>query len=122
MCGRLRHEVHAAEDDVCRLRPSSRFLGQLEAVAHDIGELDHLIALVVVTQHEHLVPEGGLGGTSPFHQAPVRRCRQLTGALDASLGGEVAALTEDEQGQRGVARLFRCGAHASIVCRLKSHP
>src|SRR5665647_248371 len=40
----------------------------------------------------------------------------VTGTLDASLGGEVAALAQDQQRQRGVAKRFQCGTHALIVC------
>ena len=59
--GRLGHEVHAAEDDVLRLRPRGRVAGELERVAGDVGELDDLVALVVVPEHEHLLAERLLG-------------------------------------------------------------
>ena len=60
--GGLGHEVDAAEDDVVRLRA---FLGedrQPERVAAGVGPTHHLVALVVVAQHEDPVAEGGLGG------------------------------------------------------------
>ena len=50
--GRLGHEVHAAEDDALGIRPGGGLLGQLEGVAGDVGELDDLVALVVVAEHE----------------------------------------------------------------------
>jgi len=106
-----------AEDDVWRVRPRGCFLGQLEAVARDVGELDHLVALIVVAQDEDLVPESSPRVPCAFDQTRVRRCWQLTGTLDAALGGELAALAEDEQRQRRATWLFRCGAHAAIVCR-----
>src|SRR5674476_1173682 len=53
-------------------------------------------------------------------QTRVGGCRQLTGTFDAPLGGELATLTQDEQGQSGVGLLFRC-AHALIVCRRPGH-
>ena len=114
--GRLGHEVHAAEDDVRRVRAGGRLLGQLEGVAGDVGELDDLVALVVVAEHEDPVAERGLGGAGALDEAGVGGRRQVAGALDAALGGEVAAVTEDEQGQRGVAWLLSRCAHASIVC------
>ena len=70
--GALGHEVHAAEHDVRRVRPGRGLLGQLERVAGDVGELDDLVALVVVAEHEHLVAERGLGQPGP---APPGRGR-----------------------------------------------
>ena len=53
--GRLGHEMHAAEDDVRGVGSVRGVAGELERVAGDVGELDHLVALVVVPEHEHLV-------------------------------------------------------------------
>ena len=50
--GRLGHEVHAAEHDELRLRAGRRLAGELERVTGDVGELDDLVALVVVAEHE----------------------------------------------------------------------
>jgi hypothetical protein len=53
----LRHEVHAAEDDVLRLAALRRVLGEGERVAALIGELDDVLALVVVAQDDDVVAE-----------------------------------------------------------------
>ena len=118
--GRLGHEVHAAEDDVRRVRPGRSLLRQLEAVAGDVGELDDLVALVVVTEHEHRVAERRLGLARASHQAGVGRGGQVAGALDAALGVQVAALSEhEERHQRGAGvGAFACDRrHLPIVCR-----
>src|SRR5665647_2472269 len=114
--GRLRHEVHAAEDDVCRLRACGRFLGKLEAVARHIGELNDLVALVVVAEDEDLFAEGSLGDPCTFDQTRLRGRRQLATERGVECPGELATLTQDEQGQRSAVWLVRCGAHALIVC------
>jgi hypothetical protein len=77
--GRLGHEVHAAEDDELRLRAGRRLLRELEAVARDVGELDDLVALVVVAEHEHPVAERLLGARGAVDQRRVGGRRQLTG-------------------------------------------
>ena len=94
--GRLGHEVHAAEDDVLRLRPRSGVARELERVAGDVGELDHLVALVVVPEHEDLLAEPLLGPARPSHQVGVGGGRQVAGALDAALGGAVGAQAQGE--------------------------
>ena len=48
--GRLGHEVDAAEDDELGLGPGGGVAGELERVAGDVGELDDLVALVVVAR------------------------------------------------------------------------
>jgi hypothetical protein len=88
----LGHEVHAAEHDVRRVRPCRSLLGQLEAVAGHVCELDDLVALVVVAEHEHLVAEGGLGAAGAGDEVGVGRGRELARALDALLREGVAAV------------------------------
>ena len=83
--GDFGHEVHAAEDDVLGLGPGGRVLGQLERVAGDVGELDDLVALVVVAEDEHRVAERRLGRAGPRHQRRVGAGGQLAGAVDAAL-------------------------------------
>ena len=48
--GGLGHEVDAAEDDELGIVAAGRLLGELEGVAGDVGELDDLVALVVVAR------------------------------------------------------------------------
>ena len=50
--GALGHEVDTAEHDVVGLWPGGRVARQLERVAGDVRERDHLVALVVVAEHE----------------------------------------------------------------------
>ena len=106
--GRLGHEVHPAEDDPRRVRPRGGLLGELERVTGDVGELDDLVALVVVTEDEDLVAEGLLGRAGTSDQVGVRGGGEVSGALDASLGVQVAALAEHEEGERSSRR----GRHA----------
>jgi len=50
---RLGHKVNAAKDNVSGLAATGSVAGQLERVAAKIGELDHLVLLVVMAQdHE----------------------------------------------------------------------
>ena len=88
--GRLGHEVHAAEDDELGLRPGRRLARELERVAGDVGELDDLVALVVVAEHEDPVAERRLGRAGARDQVGVGGGGQVAGALDAPLGVEVA--------------------------------
>jgi hypothetical protein len=49
----LSHKVHTTEDDeFCRTLLGGS-LSQLERVASDIGELDYLIALIVVAKNHY---------------------------------------------------------------------
>ena len=48
--GALGHEVHAAEDDELGVGMPADFAGELVGVADVVGELDHLVALVVVAE------------------------------------------------------------------------
>ena len=95
--GRLGHEVHAAEDDVLRLRSGGRVAGQLERVAGHVRERDHLVALVVVTEHEHPLLEPLLRADRPGDQVGIGGRRQVAGTLDPALGGVVGAEAEREQ-------------------------
>ena len=56
VCG-LGHEVHAAEDDVLRLRSLRRVLRERERVAALIRELDDVLALVVVAEDDEPAAE-----------------------------------------------------------------
>ena len=44
---------------------------ELERVAGHVGELDDLVALVVVTEHEHPVAERRLGGAGALDQLGI---------------------------------------------------
>ncbi len=71
--GRLGHEVHAAEDDVGGLVVVRREPGQLERVADRVGPLDHLVALVVMTEDHEPVTERFLGGGDAGFERVGRR-------------------------------------------------
>ena len=119
--GALGHEVHAAEDDELRLGVRGGLLGELERVAGDVGELDDLVALVVVAE------DVGARARAPRGARRARSTRsgseaggQRTGALDALLGVRVGALAEQEQGQRGRLRLgpgSRVGHRGAFLVR-----
>jgi len=96
--------VHTAEHDVGGVRAGGRLAGELEGVPGDVGELDDLVALVVVAEDEHLLAEGGLRGAGPFDEAGVARCRQGADALHAALRLEIHPLSEEQEG-RGRAGL-----------------
>ena len=98
--GRLGHEVHAAEDDVVGLRPGGRLAGELERVAGHVGELDDLVALVVVAEDEDALAERRLGRAARVDQVGIGGRGQLAGAVDAALGGRIAAPAQQQQRQR----------------------
>ena len=129
--GRLGHEVHAAEDDVRRLRAGGGLAGQLERVAGDVGELDDLVALVVVAEHEDPVAERRLGragpastrsgseaaGRSPGHSTP----RSLTGSRprpSSSRSTEVVVMSGTSERPRSGGRDAAGRAPAGPVHRV----
>ena len=95
--GRLGHEVHAAEHDELSIRARCRFAGQLEGVAGDIGELDHLVALVVMAKHEEPIAQCRLRPPGPLHECRVGGWRQVAWTFDSPLGSRVGFPPEDEQ-------------------------
>ncbi len=95
----LRHEVHAAEDDVLGLRTRRRVPGELERVAGHIRELDDLVALVVVPEDEDLLAQLLLGRAGALHQVRVGGGGQVAGAFDAALALGVGVAAEQEQGE-----------------------
>src|SRR5579875_3003697 len=54
--GALGHEVHAAKDDVGHIALASGPLRQHQRIAAHIGELDDVLALVVVAKDDDLPP------------------------------------------------------------------
>src|SRR5262249_34012886 len=77
----------------------------LERVAGDVGELDDLVALVVVAQHERALTERRTGRFSAFYELRVGGRGQLARAIHAALGRRVAALAQQIQRQRCRRRL-----------------
>ncbi len=114
--GALGHEMHTAEDDVVGFGPGRCGLGELERVAGDVGELDDLVALVVVAEDEHPVSEGRLRGPGTLHERRVGRCRQLAGAFDAAFGVRIRLGAQQEQ------RLAELAGDANGgVCHVDGH-
>ena len=91
--------------------PGGRLARELERVAGDVGELDDLVALVVVAEHEDPRAQRLLGREGARHQVGVGRRGQVARALDAALGAEVHAPAEGEQRQVD-------GGHAPILFAL----
>ena len=97
-------------------------LGQLERVAGDVGELDHLVALVVVAEHEDPVAERGLGRAGPLDQVGVAGRGQVAGTVDAALGAGVAAAAQQQQGGGSRRRLVQLRSRHPIVPRARPQP
>src|SRR5262249_61836488 len=70
VCG-LGHEVNAAEHHELCARPGGCLPGQFEGVASDVGELDDLVPLVVMTQDEGSVAECLPGRPGTSHESRV---------------------------------------------------
>ena len=100
--GALGHEVHAAEDDELGVRPGRGLAGELERVAGHVGELDHLVALVVVAEHEHAVAERGLGGAGAGDQVGSLGAGSSPGQSTPRSDAGVAAAAEQQQRGGGV--------------------
>jgi hypothetical protein len=114
--GALGHEMHTTEHDVLGLRPGGRVASELERVARDIGELDHFVALVVVSEDEHALAELLLRRLGACNEGRIAGHRQIAGALNPTLGAGVAPPAQQEQRRRGSGR-FNEGRHASIVAQ-----
>jgi hypothetical protein len=100
--GGLGHEVHAAEDDELGIRTRRRVAREFERVAGDVCELDHLVALVVVTQHEDPFAQRILRGRRSRHQVRVGGRGQVAWTLDPALGVEVTPLPKGSSGRSTV--------------------
>ena len=103
--GALGHEVHAAEDDVLRVRAGRGLPGQLERVAGHVGELDDLVALVVVAEHEDPVAERRLGRRGPATRSGSLGAGRSPGqSTPRSVSGSRAPAEQQQRG-RGVRRV-----------------
>ena len=78
---------------------AGRVAGELEGVAGDVGELDDLVALVVVSQHEDPVAQRLLGAVARATRSGSDGLGQVARALHAPLGLQVPAAAERQQGQ-----------------------
>ena len=59
--GAFGHEVHAAEDDEFGFGVLGGLAGETERVADVVGELDHLVALIVMAEDDQPAAERRLG-------------------------------------------------------------
>ena len=98
--GALGHEVHAAEDDELGLGMRGRLLRQLERVAGGVGELDDLVALIVMAEDVETIAQRRLGGRGPRDQVGIAGGGQVARALDTALAARVGAVAQQEQGER----------------------
>jgi hypothetical protein len=105
--GRLGHEVDPAEDHELGLGPGRGLLGQAEGVAAGVGELDHLVALVVVAEDERPLAQGSPGRPGPLDQLGVGRRGQVARAGGALLGGSLGAEQVEEDSAGGHRSLRR---------------
>ena len=84
--GGLGHEVHAAEHDRLGVGHRQRGVGELERVAHEVGVLDDLVALVEVPEDHELAAERLLGSADARVQLVVAHLLigggQLAGSYD----------------------------------------
>ena len=107
--------MHAAEDDVLRIGTRGCGLCEFEGIAGDIGELDDLVALIVVPQHEHAITELRLRTTRALDQVGIAGERKFPRARDAAFALEILLMAHEQQCQRR-----RCwfGEHVrSFACR-----
>ena len=79
--GAFRHEVHAAENDVLGFLAAGGLLRKLQRIAAIVGELDDLVALVMVAQDHQARAERRLGARDALVEF-------LLGKLDVGLGNE----------------------------------
>ena len=68
--GALGHEVDAAEEDVLGVAAAGRLLRELEGVAAEVGELDDLVALVVVAEDDQIARR--VAASAPRSLRPAR--------------------------------------------------
>ena len=90
--GALGHEVDAAEEDELGVAAAGGLLRELEGVAAEVGELDHLVALVVVAEDDQPLAE--LPAQRPDPRVALRGVHLEVLARDALLAqgtGPVAA-------------------------------
>jgi hypothetical protein len=88
--------VHAAEDDELGTVPRGGRARELQRVAREIGELDHFVALIVVSQDDEAAAERLFRGGDPRVHLVVRETQVLLGnrlpladALFLDLGEEL---------------------------------
>ena len=92
--------MHAAEHDEFGIGPGRGLSGELEGIAGDIGELDDLVALIVMSEDEEAIAQGGLSPPRSLHKGRVGGRRQIAGTLHAPLGSRVGLPPENEERQR----------------------
>jgi hypothetical protein len=71
--------VDAAEHDVVGLRPARGCARELQRVADVVGELDHLVALIVVAQDHAALAQRGLRLRDPGVELVVREAEIALG-------------------------------------------
>ena len=82
----------------------------LNEIAGDVGELDDLVALIVMAEHEQPLAQRGLGPPGSLDKSRVGGWRQIARTLDAPLGSRVGLPPENEERQRRSGPECRCGS------------
>jgi hypothetical protein len=90
--------MHAAEDDVLGLRVSCGLLRQLEGVTRGVGELNDLIALIVMPEDEKSIAESLLGSPGTLNESRITRRWEITRAFHTALGVGIGTVPEKQQG------------------------
>ena len=127
----LGHEMHAAEDDEVGVAALRRLLRQLERVAAEVGELDDVVALVVVAQNHQPLAQLGPRRANPLTQLVrpkvqigVGNLRLPVGAVrlrdqrhrgDVGLAGLVGQIRRQPFGNVGGGYKGGCRAHARAL-------
>ena len=75
--GALGHEMHAAEDDELGLALAGRGARELQRIAGEVGELDDLVALIVMTEDDQAIAERLLGRRDAGVHLVVREAQEV---------------------------------------------
>ena len=98
--GGLGHEVDAAEEDEVDALLVGGVLGELEAVAGEVGVLDDLVALVVVAENDEAAAEGGASGADALVDLFGRKAEVAAG--DVLLPADKRGLLDEGEGLQAI--------------------
>ncbi len=107
--GALGHEMHAAEDDELRLALAGGGARELQRIAGEVGELDDLVALIVMAEDDQPIAERLLGRRNPGVHLVVREAQVVLGERLALADALLFDLVEEFDVH------CRVGVEASVV-------